>query len=163
MTSKQTRLQTWLNYRVRVTITDLRIFVGTFMAFDRHMNLVLADCEEFRRVKVGKGAEAQEKEVKRMIGMMILRGDNVLSLTAEAPPPSDNKADGAEKAGGRGRGQVAGRGVPIAQTGAPAGLGGAVRGIGGPAPGQMQPRALQGMSAPPGMGVPPGMGRGRGA
>jgi len=154
MSSKQTRLQQWLNYRVRVTITDLRVFVGTFMAFDRHMNLVIADCEEFRRVKVGKGAEAQEKEVKRMVGMMILRGDNVLSLTAEAPPPSDNKKEG-EKAGGRGRGQVAGRGVAVAQQGgAPAGLGASVRGLGGPAPGQMAPRAL---AAPP-----PGMGRGRG-
>lgn len=161
MSTKQTRLQNWLNYRVRVTITDLRIFVGTFMAFDRHMNLVLADCEEFRRVKVGKGADAQEKEVKRMIGMMILRGDNVLSLTAEAPPPSADKKDGADKAGGRGRGQVAGRGVPIAPGGAPAGLAGAARGVGAPAPAQMQPRALPGMG--PGMGVPPGMGRGRGA
>jgi small nuclear ribonucleoprotein B and B' len=152
MSSKQTRLQQWLNYRVRITITDLRIFVGTFMAFDRHMNLVIADCEEFRRVKVGKGADAQEKEVKRMVGMMILRGDNVLSLTAEAPPPSADKKEG-EKAGGRGRGQVAGRGVPVAPAGA-GGLGGAARGVGGPAPGQMQPRAL---AAPP-----PGMGRGRG-
>merc|ERR1719163_185010 len=80
------------------------------MAFDRHMNLVIADCEEFRRVKVGKGADAQEKEVKRMVGMMILRGDNVLSLTAEAPPPSADKKEG-EKAGGRGRGVVAGRGA----------------------------------------------------
>merc|ERR1719263_1811648 len=141
---KQTRLQNWLNYRVRITITDMRIFVGTFMAFDRHMNLVLADCEEFRRVKVGKGAEAQEKEVKRMIGMMILRGDNVLSLTAEAPPPSADKKEG-EK--------VAGRGVPVAPAGA-GGLGGAARGVGGPAPAQMQPQAL---AAPP-----PGMGRGRG-
>ena len=42
-----------MGLEVRITITDLRIFVGTFMAFDRHMNLVIADCEEFRRVKVG--------------------------------------------------------------------------------------------------------------
>lgn len=27
------------------------MFVGTFTAFDRHMNVVLADTEEFRRVK----------------------------------------------------------------------------------------------------------------
>jgi small nuclear ribonucleoprotein (snRNP)-like protein len=32
-----------------------RTLVGTFMAFDRHMNLVLGDTEEYRRVKAKKG------------------------------------------------------------------------------------------------------------
>ena len=29
--------------------------VGTFMAFDRHMNIVLGDTEEYRRIKSKKG------------------------------------------------------------------------------------------------------------
>ncbi len=45
----------YINWRMRVTISDTRSLVGTFMAFDRHMNLVLADCEEFRKVKAKKG------------------------------------------------------------------------------------------------------------
>ncbi|KAL8445831.1 hypothetical protein Emed_005311 [Eimeria media] len=49
MPSKNARLQQWLNYRVRVVLQDSRMLVGTFLAFDRHMNVVLADTEEFRK------------------------------------------------------------------------------------------------------------------
>ena len=31
------------------------MLVGTFMAFDRHMNIVLGDTEEYRRIKSKKG------------------------------------------------------------------------------------------------------------
>lgn len=45
----------YVNYRMRVTVSDTRSIVGSFLAFDRHLNLVLADCEEFRRIKGTKG------------------------------------------------------------------------------------------------------------
>jgi small nuclear ribonucleoprotein B and B' len=40
-----------LNYRLKLTLQDGRVFIGQMIAFDRYMNLVLADCEEFRTVK----------------------------------------------------------------------------------------------------------------
>ncbi|CAE8617578.1 unnamed protein product [Polarella glacialis] len=165
----------WLDYRVRVTISDARMLVGTFMAFDKYMNVVLADCEEFRKIK-SKGRKDEEKEVKRTLGFVVLRGETIVSLMAEAPPPSGPKK--ADITPGPGRGQVAGRGMPAAPlSSAPAGLAGPVRGVGGPAQIQMQPKtaALQapggmppgfpsrppgmpGMVPPPGMpGMPPGM------
>ena len=30
----------YVNYRMRITILDGRVLVGTLMAFDRHLNLV---------------------------------------------------------------------------------------------------------------------------
>ena len=37
---------------------DGRALVGQMLAYDKHMNFVLAECEEFRTVKVRSGAVA---------------------------------------------------------------------------------------------------------
>ena len=54
MTSHKSRFWQLIDYRVRITIQDGRMLVGTFIAFDRHLNTVLADTEEFRRLKPKK-------------------------------------------------------------------------------------------------------------
>ena len=71
------------------------------LAFDRHMNLVLAECEEFRRVrskkKQGEEGPAPEQEIKRTLGLVILRGESVVSLSVEGPTPvvdEDKKVGG---------------------------------------------------------------------
>ena len=80
-----------INWRLKVTINDGRAFIGQMLAFDRHMNLVLADCEEFRRVRPKKKPEESEagpeQEMKRALGLVILRGETVVSLSVEGPPP----------------------------------------------------------------------------
>ena len=79
-----------INWRLKVTINDGRTLNGQMLAFDRHMNLVLADCEEFRRVRPKKKAgeeTAPEQEMKRALGLVILRGETVVSISVEGPPP----------------------------------------------------------------------------
>lgn len=98
------------------------------------MNLVLADTEEFRRVKrkANKAASAPgassssaplvESEEKRTLGLTIVRGAHIISLSVESPPPADPSARlGASAPGGMtttlaagaGIARPAGRGMPV--------------------------------------------------
>eukprot|EP00462_Mataza_sp_D1_P001148 CAMPEP_0175093344 /NCGR_PEP_ID=MMETSP0086_2-20121207/2960_1 /TAXON_ID=136419 /ORGANISM="Unknown Unknown, Strain D1" /LENGTH=203 /DNA_ID=CAMNT_0016366295 /DNA_START=22 /DNA_END=633 /DNA_ORIENTATION=+ len=167
--TKGNKMLQYVNWRMRIQITETRTLLGTFMAYDKHMNLVLGDCEEYRKVRGKKASE--EREEKRLLGLVLLRGENVISMSAESPPPPQSRA---QAVAGPGQGKPAGRGMAIAPlAAAPKGLSGPVKGIGGPAADMMRPQVrpvLGGapvtyagrgqMARPPpppaGMGAPPG-------
>lgn len=148
-----------INYRLRVMLQDKRALVGTFMAFDKHMNMVLGDCEEWRTIKAKRGSGGQGGgQQKRMLGLVILRGENIVSISVEGPP-ARGEPKAARAPTGPGVGMAVGRGQAMAPPPGggrgmpPPGLGG----FGMPPPGAMG----RGMGGPP-----PGMmgrGRGRGA
>ena len=136
-------LTSQINWRMRVTLNDGRAMTGQMLAFDKvrslfclictlltsqHMNLVLADTEEFRRIKrkaksTAPGATPQlvESEEKRTLGLTIVRGAHIISLSVESPPPADPSARLGKSApsgipsgltAGPGVAKPAGRGAP---------------------------------------------------
>eukprot|EP00584_Thalassiosira_punctigera_P003346 CAMPEP_0172526598 /NCGR_PEP_ID=MMETSP1067-20121228/1474_1 /TAXON_ID=265564 ORGANISM="Thalassiosira punctigera, Strain Tpunct2005C2" /NCGR_SAMPLE_ID=MMETSP1067 /ASSEMBLY_ACC=CAM_ASM_000444 /LENGTH=170 /DNA_ID=CAMNT_0013310137 /DNA_START=107 /DNA_END=619 /DNA_ORIENTATION=+ len=165
---KGSKLLRYVEHRLRISLVDNRTIVGTFLAFDKHLNLVLVDAEEFRTLNKSRAAILEELTEKRSLGLIILRGENVVSMAVEGPPPPGGKAranaGGPGVARGVGRGRVPGGAPPPGMPpvgGAPMGLGAApVHGVGGMAPPGMPPPPPPGMM---GRGMPPpGMGRGGG-
>ncbi|KAL2176057.1 uncharacterized protein P884DRAFT_293233 [Thermothelomyces heterothallicus CBS 202.75] len=174
-TNKQGKMAGYINYRMRVTLNDGRQMTGQMLAFDKHMNLVLADTEEFRRTKRKQNKPAApgssstaaiiEQEEKRTLGLTIVRGAHIVSLSVESPPPADPSARLGKTTGtgiasaltaGPGVARPAGRGAapPISLAGPAAGVGGAAP---PPFPGfpGAPPPGFPGRGGPP---PPPGFG-----
>jgi small nuclear ribonucleoprotein B and B' len=157
---KGSKMQNLIDYRVRITMHDGRQLTGLLMAFDKFMNIVLADTEEFRRIKrkttTKAKAEAIEQEEKRTLGLVLLRGEQIVSLSVDAPPVSENIGRLAPIQSGPGLAKPIGRGLPVANVAAmPPALSGPVRGVGGALPAGGFGRGFAPM--PPATGAPPGM------
>lgn len=75
----------WIDHKVRVMIKDKRMMVGTLIGFDKHLNLVLSDTMEYWVIS-NKGKKHSKKEIRRPIGLIVLRGCNVISIFAEKSP-----------------------------------------------------------------------------
>ncbi|SCU88332.1 LANO_0D01794g1_1 [Lachancea nothofagi CBS 11611] len=97
--SHKSKLSDLLRYRIRVLTNDGIAFVGELMAFDAHMNLVLAECVEHRipatqmsQLKSkNKDLNAQPKIETRTLGLVVLRGDQVLTTVVESGPTMSKK------------------------------------------------------------------------
>ncbi|CAB07132.1 putative small nuclear ribonucleoprotein-associated protein B [Caenorhabditis elegans] len=153
--SKNNKMMAHLNYRMKIILQDGRTFIGFFKAFDKHMNILLAECEEHRQIKPKAGKKTDGEE-KRILGLVLVRGEHIVSMTVDGPPPRDDDSVRLAKAGGAGgvgQAKPGGRGMPampgmpgMPPGGAPGGLSGAMRGHGGPGMAAMQP----GYGGPPG-------------
>lgn len=97
--SKKTKLSDLINYRLRVSTLDGRAFTGQLLAFDAHMNIVLADTEESRftnkayleLIKNKANGQVRAEEEKRFLGLLILRGEQVVNITVKSGPTADIK------------------------------------------------------------------------
>ncbi|KAF1805107.1 hypothetical protein V8B55DRAFT_1494438 [Mucor lusitanicus] len=65
------RLNSYLNFKSRIKITDGRTFIGTFVCVDKEKNIILAHTEEFR------GAE------KRLVGLIMIPGKHIVKIETE--------------------------------------------------------------------------------
>ncbi|AAS53111.2 AER432Cp [Eremothecium gossypii ATCC 10895] len=94
--SHRSTLKDLIDYKLRVLSQDGRVYVGTLLAFDAHMNLVLADCVEERlsdhHVRNLQKDHAQRPQPeRRVLGLTILRGEHVLTTLVESPPLQSKK------------------------------------------------------------------------
>lgn len=100
--------------------------------------------------------------MKRVLGMIILRGDNIVSITAEAPPIQQVKRAMDNAIGGPGKAEPITRtgAIPVQNMNQASGLQNAPKGLGQPNPNVMMPLNRPPNQMIPGMqpsGIPSGI------
>jgi small nuclear ribonucleoprotein (snRNP)-like protein len=80
------RLVRFLRERVVVHLSEARAFRGVMLGLDKHLNIILGDAEEVRIIDGEARAEPR--------GLIVLRGINVQSVSADAEPLSSHAAAG---------------------------------------------------------------------
>ncbi|SMN20428.1 similar to Saccharomyces cerevisiae YER029C SMB1 Core Sm protein Sm B [Maudiozyma saulgeensis] len=86
------RLSDLIGYKLRVLTEDGRVYIGQLMAFDKHMNVILSDCVEERISKQEQLKLRQNKTdgnikiEKRTLGLVILRGEHILTTVVQDKP-----------------------------------------------------------------------------
>lgn len=94
---QNSRLSNLVGYRLRIITQDGRVYIGELMAFDKHMNVVLKNCMEERvpRTQIDKLrrdlTDAAVKVERRVLGLTILRGEQILSTVVEDKPALTKK------------------------------------------------------------------------
>lgn len=93
---QESRLSDLINYKLRVLTQDGRAYIGELLAFDKHMNLILNDCIEERipktqhqKLKSMVGSKESNNNIKverRILGLAILRGEQILTTIVEDKP-----------------------------------------------------------------------------
>merc|ERR1719495_2092776 len=68
------KLAQFFNWKIKATLIDDKIVEGIIMGVDKHFNVVLKDAEEKRLFKV---KNSPDKEMKRMLGLTVIRGDEI--------------------------------------------------------------------------------------
>lgn len=104
---KKTKFSDLINYRLRILLIDGRTYVGTLLAFDQYLNVVLSDAEDVRIPKkvmnelrrnnnnnnsnnnINSTATTVKKEERRSLGLIILRGEQIVSMAIECGPTKD--------------------------------------------------------------------------
>ncbi|KAF8060892.1 hypothetical protein FPV67DRAFT_311583 [Lyophyllum atratum] len=81
-----TRLKALLRQVVRVTVSDGRIFIGTFAGTDQPLNILLVNAEEYR-------LGLEENPDGRYVGQVVIPWKLVLKVEGEVPKQSSRAHD----------------------------------------------------------------------
>ena len=65
------------NAKVKVVLKNYKIIRGYFVAYDKYMNLILNNAEEYQKKNECKTCET------RKIGVFIIRGEIIIFITKE--------------------------------------------------------------------------------
>ena len=120
MAPKGSKLNNYINYRMRVTLQDGRNFIGTFKGSrqrrgNTYLTLLFSIWQAYefnfgrlRRIQKNKtkkrlltksffnfnfiffSGETQVREEKRTLGLVLLRGEHLVSMSVDGPPPQVN-------------------------------------------------------------------------